>query len=106
MQHCERYISKNIVDRAYGRLLDKLNLSSDLAKNTRRLNHYLGFLKLRLCKDCQKLTSAKDLRCVDCRISHDEFMHERLAQEYQDDLRAEYEANENQDHDDFRDDYD
>ena len=106
MQQCERYISKNIVDRAYGSLLNKLQLSCDLAKNTRRLNRFLGIFKLRLCKDCQKLSGARDLRCYDCRIEHDEYMRERLAQEYQDDLIAEFGAKENEDHDDFRDDYD
>lgn len=92
MQHCERYLSKNILHRSYGRLLNKLNLSSDLSKETRRLNRFLGIFKLRICKDCQKLSSAKNLRCKDCRIDHDEYLKERLMQEYQDDLRAEYEA--------------
>lgn len=91
MQQCERYLSKNILQRAYGSLLNRLNLSSDLSKETRRLNRILGIFKLRICKDCQKLSSAKDLRCKDCRIDHDEYLRERLAQEYQDDLIAEME---------------
>jgi len=106
MQHCERYLSKNILDRAYGRLLYRLELSSDLSKNTRRLNRLLGIFKLRICKDCQKLSSAKNLRCKDCRLDHDEYLRERLTQEYQDDLRAEYESELENEPEDYRSDLD
>lgn len=74
---------------------------SDFSRQTMLLNKVLGKIRLRLCKDCQKLTSSRDLRCGNCRIEHDEYLHERLAQEYQDDLRAEYEdENDPQDDDD------
>ena len=78
---------------------------SDFSRQSMIINRLLRKIRLRLCKDCQKLTSSKDLRCKNCRIEHDEYMRERLMQEYQDDLRAEYEANEaennpeNDDHD-------
>ena len=71
---------------------------SDFSRQTMVLNKLLGKIRLRLCKDCQKLTSNKDLRCENCRIEHDEYMRERLTQEYQDDLRAELEL-ENEDED-------
>ena len=71
---------------------------SDFSRQTMVLNKLLGKIRLRLCKDCQKLTSNKDLRCKNCRIEHDEYMRERLTQEYQDDLRAELEL-ENEDED-------
>ncbi len=72
---------------------------SDFSRQTMLLNKVLGKIRLRLCKDCQKITSAYDLRCKNCRIEHDEYLHERLTQEYQDDLRAEFEAREDPDDD-------
>ena len=64
------------------------------------VNKLLGKIRLRLCKDCQKLTSTKELRCKKCDRLHDDYLRERLTQEYQDDLRAEYEAeNDPQDQD-------
>ena len=69
---------------------------SDFSRQTMFINRLLRKIRLRLCKDCQKLTSSRDLRCKNCRIEHDEYMRERLTQEYQDDLRAEQEA-ENED---------
>lgn len=70
----------------------RLRFHSEFSKETRFVNRLLRKIRLKLCKDCQKLTSNKDLRCKNCRIEHDEYMRERLMQEYQDDLRAEYEA--------------
>lgn len=73
---------------------------SDFSRQTMILNRLLGKIRLRLCKDCQKLTRSNDLRCKNCRIEHDEYMRERLTQEYQDDLRAESELeNEDEDYD-------
>ena len=69
---------------------------AQFSRETILLNKILGKIRLRLCKDCQKLTSSRDLRCKNCRIEHDEYMHERLTQEYQDDLRAEWEAKNNE----------
>jgi len=69
---------------------------SDFSRQTMFINRLLKKIRLRLCKDCQKLTSSNDLRCKNCRIEHDEYMHERLTQEYQDDLRAEWEAKNNE----------
>ena len=73
---------------------------SDFSRQTMLLNKLLGKIRLRLCKDCQKLTSAYDLRCKNCRIEHDEYMRERLTQEYQEDLRAEWERENEEDQDD------
>jgi len=79
---------------------------AQFSRETILLNKILGKIRLRLCKDCQKLTSSRDLRCKNCRIEHDESLRERLTQEYQEDLRAEWEAeNEAKDQDDQDEDY-
>ena len=69
---------------------------AQFSRETILLNKILGKIRLRLCKDCQKLTSSRDLRCKNCRIEHDEYLRERLTQEYQEDLRAEWEAKNNE----------
>ena len=47
------------------------------------MNKILGKFKLRLCKDCQKITTSKNLRCSKCDTIHTEFRYEELRGELQ-----------------------
>ncbi len=61
----------------------KLGLTMQFSKSTILVNKILGKFKLRLCKDCQKITSSNNLRCVKCDKWHTEFMFEELRAELQ-----------------------
>ena len=61
----------------------RLGLNREFSKQTMICNKILGKLKLRLCKDCQKLTSNKSLRCSICNAIHAEFRYEELRAELQ-----------------------
>ena len=56
------------------------------SKSTILVNKILGKFKLRLCKDCQKITTSKNLRCSQCDRIHTEFREE----EFRGELQTEY----------------
>ena len=53
------------------------------SKSTILVNKILGKFKLRLCKDCQKITTSMNLRCFKCDEIHTEFRYEELRGELQ-----------------------
>jgi hypothetical protein len=60
-----------------------LGLTMQFSKSTILVNKILGKFKLRLCKDCQKITASINLRCVKCDKWHTEFREEELRGELQ-----------------------
>ena len=61
----------------------RLGLTMQFSKSTILINKILGKFKLRLCKDCQKITTSKNLRCSKCDTIHTEFRYEELRAELQ-----------------------
>jgi tRNA(Ile2) C34 agmatinyltransferase TiaS len=61
----------------------RLGLTMQFSKSTILVNKILGKFKLRLCKDCQKITTSNNLRCSKCDTIHTEFRYEELRAELQ-----------------------
>ena len=65
--------------------IGKLNkmFRKEFSKSTILINKILGKFKLRLCKDCQKITTSNNLRCSKCDTIHTQFRYEELRAELQ-----------------------
>ena len=71
-------------------LIKLLKLDREFSKPTMILNGILEQLHLRICKDCQKLINADNLRCGKCEETHRIFKHDELRAELENE-RAEVE---------------
>lgn len=77
-----------------GKLIRKLNLDCEFAKSTMLLNRLLRKIRLHICKDCQKLSSAKKLRCKRCDLDHTEYLYEKIASDLQYEEQDDYDEDE------------
>ncbi len=81
----------------------KCGIDHEFARQTILLNKLLVKFRLRICKDCQKLTSSKELRCRKCDLLHKEYLYEKISSDLQYEEEHDYY---DEDHEDFSNDLD